>query len=60
MKKIKAVSPKTKVAVMTASQRDDDVKGALDGGADYFIPKPFDLFRLKAIAEGVLGGRGRH
>ena len=54
MKIIKDICPESKIIVMTASYISDDelsdnIKQALENGACYFIPKPFDLANLKEI-----------
>jgi len=54
--RLKEISPETKVAIMTASYVDDDMKRAIDDIADYFIAKPFNLFQIKAIAKSALEG----
>jgi len=43
MKKIKEVSPDTRVVIMTASVLDDDMKCDIDKDANLFIPKPLEL-----------------
>lgn len=54
MKRLKEISPQTKIAMMTASHVDDDMKRAIDDTADYFIAKPFNIFQIKAIAKSAL------
>jgi len=39
---------------MTSSYLDDDMKKVIDESADYFVPKPFDISRIKEIARSVL------
>ncbi len=56
MNRLKEISPKTKIAIMTASHVDDDMKRAVDDTADYFIAKPFNLFQIKAIAKTAFEG----
>ena len=54
--RLKEISPETKVVIMTASYVDDDMKKAIDDSADYFIPKPFEIFQIRAITESALKG----
>ena len=54
MKDVKDLSPRTYVAIMTSSYLDDDMKRDIDEGADYFVPKPFDISRIKEIARSAL------
>ena len=54
--RLKEISPETKVVIMTASYVDDDMKKAIDDNADYFIPKPFEIFQIRAITESALKG----
>ncbi len=54
LKKIKEISPKTTVAMMSASHLDEETKKKLEDGAVLFIPKPFELFQIKSIAKWVL------
>jgi DNA-binding NtrC family response regulator len=42
-KKIHAVHPKTRVAMMTAYSLEDKVREALDGGAETVFYKPLDI-----------------
>ena len=55
MKKMKELSPQTKVVIMTAQYVTDEMKKEIEGSADYFIAKPFDLMHIKTIVEAVLG-----
>ncbi len=56
MEKVKEISPETKVAIMTASHVNDDMKRAIEARADYFIAKPFKLPQVKVIAKRALEG----
>jgi len=56
MKDVKSLSPGTSVAIMTSSYLDDDMKRVIDERADYFVPKPFDISRIKEIARSALFG----
>ncbi|MBI4685187.1 MAG: response regulator [Nitrospirae bacterium] len=55
MKKIKEISPKTKVVIMSAHEITDDMKKEIEKSAYLFVPKPFDLSHVKAIVSEVLG-----
>jgi len=57
MKKVKEISPETKIIIMTASHVNDDMKRAIAAGADYFLAKPFKLPQIKMIAKRALEGR---
>jgi len=60
MKKIKMISPKTKVVIMTSRYITDEMKKEIDSNADYFIAKPFDLIHIKTIVEAVLENKNSH
>ncbi len=60
MYRLKEISPETKVVIMTASYVDDDMKKAIDDNADYFIPKPFEIFQIRAITESALKGEAHY
>ena len=53
MKIISELSPNTKVAIMTGSSLDEAMKGQIDALAYEFIEKPFELSRIKEIANKV-------
>lgn len=58
MKKIKEISPKTDVAIMTAHGISEDTESTIQDLASLFLIKPFDLFYVKAFVKRVLeGGR---
>jgi two-component system response regulator PilR (NtrC family) len=50
----KEICPRTKVALMTASHVDDDLRRAIEAKADYFVAKPFGLSDVKVLAEEAL------
>ncbi len=52
--KIKELSPETKILVMSASCLDDKIKELIDKNAYLFIPKPFELMHVKAIAHQII------
>jgi CheY-like chemotaxis protein len=54
MRRIKEISPRTRVAIMTGSHVNEDMKQAIEKQADYFIPKPFKLSQVKIIAKRAL------
>jgi DNA-binding NtrC family response regulator len=56
MKKINEISPGTKVAIMTASHLDDDMKSAIKKSAYHFIAKPFNLVQIREVAKHALQG----
>lgn len=55
MKKIKALSPATKVVIMTAHHVNDDMRKEIQDSSFNFIGKPFDFSQVKAITEFALG-----
>lgn len=60
MKKIKEVSPKTKVIIMTADELDDECKKRVEEMAYQFISKPFDFYQVKFILKNVFENNGSH
>ncbi len=58
MKRVREISPETRIAVMTASHVNEDMKRAIEDGADYFVTKPFKLPQIRVIAERALEGGG--
>ena len=53
MKIIKELSPSTKVAIMSGGYLYEDMKRQIAEGALEFIEKPFDLSRIREIANRV-------
>ena len=53
MKVINELSPKTKVAIMTAADLDDAMKVQIDTYAHELVEKPFTLKRIREIATKV-------
>ncbi len=54
MRAIKELSPKTKIVIMTGNYIDDNMKRAIEDASFDFLPKPFDLSQVRAIAvEGL-------
>jgi len=58
MKKIKELSPDTRVIIMTASVLDDDMKRDIDRDAYMFIPKPIELEVIKSFIEREMRANG--
>ena len=59
MKKIKEISPKTHVVIMTADVITDDFKRTIEeNGASLLIEKPIDLNDVKAFIKHTLEGDG--
>jgi CheY-like chemotaxis protein len=58
MKRVREISPETRVVIMTASHVSEDVRQAVEAAADFFIAKPFKLPQIKGIAKRLLEGRG--
>lgn len=54
MKRIKEMSPKTGVIIMTAGVVDEDMKKTIEKNAYMFITKPFDLLQVRMIAKRAL------
>jgi DNA-binding response OmpR family regulator len=54
MKRIKAVSPDTKIVMMTASPISDDSRGFVDRESIHCISKPFDLGEVKMFIKYLL------
>ncbi len=56
MRRVKQLSPETKVVVMTSHDLDDDAKKEIQETAYHFFSKPFDLLQVREIVESALGG----
>jgi two-component system response regulator AtoC len=54
LKKIKVVSPKTKVVMMTAGSINSAMKETIEKNAHMFITKPFDLLQVKMLASRII------
>ncbi len=54
LKKIRAISPKTKVVVMSAGIVCNGMKESIEKNAYMFIPKPFDLLQIRMLANRIL------
>jgi two-component system response regulator AtoC len=53
LKRIKEVSPKTKVIVMTAGVVNKTMQESIEKDAYMFIAKPFDLLQVKMLARRI-------
>ena len=53
MKRINAISPKTKVAIMTASYLTEEIKKTIKETASLFIEKPPDLNQVNSFVKEV-------
>ena len=54
-KKIKELSPDTKVVVMTGTSPDDEMRKEIAECSFCFLPKPFEFAELKSVARQALG-----
>ena len=54
LKKIKEVSPQTKVIVMTAGVVDNTMQQSIEKDAYMFITKPFDLLQVKMLVRRII------
>ncbi|MFN3740882.1 MAG: response regulator [Thermodesulfovibrionales bacterium] len=55
MKKIKEVSPSTKVVMITACLLDNEAENEIERHSYTFIPKPFDIFQIRKIIKHAFG-----
>jgi len=58
MNKIKKISPKTEVIIMTAEELDDECRKKVEEMAYQFISKPFDFYNVKFILKNALEANG--
>ena len=58
LKRIAAISPQTKVVVMTAGIVTDSMKELIEQNAYLFIPKPFDLLQVRMLARRAIEETG--
>lgn len=54
LKKIMAISPKTKVIMMTAGIINNAMKENIEKYAHMFITKPFDLLQVRMLAKRIM------
>lgn len=57
MKRVKQVSPGTRVVMMTSHDLDEAEGKEIEENAYRFIPKPFNMLQIKEIVESALGRR---
>lgn len=55
MKKIKEISPLTKVVMITACLLDNEAESEIERYSYTFIPKPFDIFQIRKIIKLAFG-----
>lgn len=55
MKKIKEISPTTKVVMITACLLDNEAENEIERYSYTFIPKPFDIFQIRKVIKLALG-----
>jgi DNA-binding NtrC family response regulator len=53
LKKIAEISPKTKVVMMTAGDVTSNMQKTIEKYAYMFLFKPFDLFQVRMLANGI-------
>jgi two-component system response regulator AtoC len=58
MKKIKEVSPSTKVVMITACLLDNEAEHEIERFSYSFIPKPFDIFQIRRVIKHAFGEIG--
>jgi DNA-binding NtrC family response regulator len=54
LKKIRSISPETKVVMMTAGIITNAMKEHIEKNAYMFITKPFDLLQIKMLAQRII------
>ena len=54
LKKIKEVSPRTKVIMMTAGVATSSMQECIEKNAYMFLTKPFDLLQVRMLAKTIL------
>ena len=54
LQRINALSPKTKVIIMTAGIVNDNMEENIEKNAYMFISKPFDLLQVRMMAKRIL------
>jgi len=55
LKKIRAISPATKVVMMTAGIISNSLKEIIENNAYMFIAKPFDILQIRMIVKRIVG-----
>lgn len=56
MDRLRAISPRTRIAVMTASHLTAAEREHVDAGSDYFFSKPFDVAEVKDLVAKLRTG----
>ena len=56
MRRIRKVSPRTKIVMMTSYDLDDATRKEIQENAYNFVPKPFNLPQVREIVESALSG----
>lgn len=54
MEKIRAISPQTKIVIMTAGVVNNEMRDLIENSAYLFITKPFELLQVKMIVKLAL------
>jgi two-component system, NtrC family, response regulator AtoC len=54
LKRMREVSPQTKVIIMTAGVVDNTIQEGIEKDAYMFITKPFDLLQVKMLARRII------
>ncbi len=54
MKRIREVSPDTKIAVMTAPPINENLRGFVEREANHLVIKPFDLAEIRMLITSML------
>lgn len=58
MDRILAISPETKIVIMTAGHVEEEARRRISKSAHFFITKPFELENIEAIVHQALHGGG--
>lgn len=58
LQKIKEISPKTEVIIMTADELNDECKKRVEEMAYQFLSKPFEFFQVRLILKHAMNGYG--
>lgn len=54
MRKIREVSPSTRIALMTSAQSGEGSRRLAEGEADHLITKPFDLVEIRTLLSNLI------
>lgn len=55
MKRIKEISPSTRVVVITSCLLDNEAEQDIETYSYSFIPKPFDIFQIRRVVKELFG-----